>query len=116
MLLFIGKLVLLAIVSFIQNMAFTWSSRSRNSGDPNYHRYAAWGSNGIWFICQLFIFSWLWKPLMEGDWGTALIGGVVYVAATTEGSVYMMKLLLGKVKIKWLDWLVEKDKRQVGSK
>jgi len=114
--LFVGKLVLLAAVCFIQNMAFTWSSRSRNSGDPNYHRFAAWGSNGIWFICQLFVFSWLWKPLMEGDYVTTLVGGAVYIAATTEGSVYMMKLLLGKVKSKTFGWLVEKDKRSVGAR
>jgi hypothetical protein len=34
-------LLLLAVVSFVQTMAFTWVSRSRNSGDPSYHRYAA---------------------------------------------------------------------------
>ncbi len=43
---------LLVVVSFIQNMAFTWTSRSRNSGDPAYHRFAAWSSNGVWFLAQ----------------------------------------------------------------
>lgn len=110
------KLFLLACVSFIQNMAFTWSSRSRNSGDPSYHRFAAWSSNGIWFICQLFVFKWLWQPLMEGDWVTAVLGGAVYVAATTEGSVYMMKVLLGKVKGRVANFFVEKGKTQVGKR
>ena len=106
----------LMAVSFIQNMAFTWSSRSRNSGDPNYHRFAAWASNGIWYFCQVALVGLVWQPVMEGDWGKVIVGGVVYILSTTEGSVFMMKLLLGKVKVKWLKWLVEKDKRQVGSK
>ena len=110
--------VLLAVVSFVQNMAFTWTSRSRNSGDPNYHRYAAWSSNGIWFLCQLFVFKLIWEPLLKGDWTFVLVGGVVYIASTTEGSVYMMKLLLGKIesRIPFLNKLAEKDKRQVGSR
>lgn len=113
---FVGQMALLAVVAFIQNMAFTWTSRSRNSGDPDYHRYAAWGSNGVWFLAQLFIFSWLWKPWMEnGELWKALVGGLIYIAATTEGSVFMMKVLLGHIKSKWTRWFVEKDKRKVGS-
>lgn len=98
-------LILLAIVSFVQNMAFTWTSRSRNSGDPNYHRYAAWCSNGVWFFCQMLNVKIMWEPLMNGDWVTVIIGGFVYIIATTEGSVLMMKILLKK----------EKGKRKVGS-
>jgi len=60
-------LLLLAAVSFVQNMAFTWSSRSRNSGDPSYHRYAAWGSNGVWFICNMLNVKIMWEPLMNRD-------------------------------------------------
>jgi len=106
----------LMLTAFVQNMAFTWSSRSRNSGDPDYHRFAAWASNGIWYICQVALVGLVWKPVMEGQWVTVAVGGICYILATTEGSVFMMKLLLGKIKVKWLKWLVEKDKRQVGSK
>lgn len=104
-------LILMSIVAFFQNMAFTAVSRSRNSGDPNYHRYCAWGSNGIWFACQMFIWSQIMPILMTPitAWtflGTVklLITMVVYTLSTTEGSVYMMKILLKK----------EKGKRQVG--
>jgi hypothetical protein len=106
----------LMVTAFVQNMAFTWSSRSRNSGDPDYHRFAAWASNGIWYFCQVALVSLVWQPVMEGEWTKVAIGGVCYIFATTEGSVFMMKLLLGKTKVSWLKWLVEKDKRQVGSK
>ena len=113
---YLSLLFSLAIVSFVQNMAFTWTSRSRNSGDPAYHRYAAWSSNGIWFICQLFVFKIIWKPLLDGEWLFVGLGGLVYIAATTEGSVLMMKLLLGHISIPILNKLKEKDKRQVGAK
>ena len=99
-------LVLLAVVSFIQNMAFTWVSRSRNSGDPNYHRRAAWCSNGIWFICQVLIIKAVWQDVMSGNWIFVIFAGLVYVACTTEGSVLMMKILLKK----------ETGKQQVGAR
>ena len=110
-------LTVFAVVSFIQNMAFTWTSRSRNSGDPNYHRFASYASNGIWYICQVLIVSAMWKPLLEGDWLIVMIGGVVYVMSTAEGSVFMMKLLLGKINVPILtNFFVEKDKRKVGER
>ena len=98
-------LVLLAIVAFIQNMMFTLVSRSRNSQDPNYHRYCAWGSNGVWFICQVMIVKNIWTAIHAGQWWYAIIAGVVYSLATTEGSVLMMKKLIKS----------ESGKRRVGS-
>lgn len=112
----IYTLLLLACVSFVQNMAFTWTSRSRNSGDPSYHRYAAWSSNGIWFVTQMALLSMIWEPITNGDFYTLAIAGAVYVACTTEGSVFMMRILLGHVRVPLLSrWLVEKDRRRVGA-
>lgn len=98
-------LVLLAIVSFVQNMFFTLVSRSRNSGDPGYHRYCAWGSNGVWFICQVMIVKNVWAAINEGNWLLAGLAGLVYAICTTEGSVLMMKRLLK----------AESGKRKVGA-
>ena len=113
----ISTYLLLILVAFIQNMAFTWTSRSRNSGDPTYHRYAAWSSNGVWFMCQLFVFKLIWEPLLNGDYWQVAIGGFIYTLATTEGSVFMMKILLGKINIPILSkFFVEKNKRQVGKR
>lgn len=102
---FTVHLFLLFVVGFIQNMAFTWVSRSRNSGDPNYHRYAAICSNGIWFITQLLIIDTLWPAITRGEWWRIALAGLVYVVATTEGSVTMMRILLKK----------ETGKRRVGA-
>lgn len=90
------SLAVLFVVAFLQNMAFTWVSRSRNSGDPNYHRYAAICSNGIWFMTTLLIWNELFGAMTKGEWWKVLLTGLVYVVATTEGSVLMMKILLKK--------------------
>jgi hypothetical protein len=103
---YIVVLILLAIVSFIQNMAFTLVSRSRNSGDPDYHRWCAYASNGIWFICQVLIVKTVWESINRGEWWFVIVAGFVYCLCTAEGSVTMMKRLLK----------TEKGKRRVGAR
>ena len=99
----IRQLIVLFVVAFLQNMAFTWSSRSRGSGDPSYHRLAAACSNGVWFVTQLFILNTVMPSLLSGDWSKVALVGLVYIVATTEGSVFAMRLLLktetGKRKV-----------------
>jgi hypothetical protein len=87
-------LSLLGVASFFQNMMFTLVSRSRNSADPGYHRKCAWGSNGVWFVCQILIVKNVWSSIHEGNWIYAIAAGLVYSICTTEGSVLMMKRLL----------------------
>ena len=99
------NLSILITVAFVQNMAFTLVSRSRNSGDPDYHRYCAWGSNGIWFLCYMFLMRSIWKDLMAGNMLPMFLVGAAYALATAEGSVLMMKIALRK----------EKGKRRVGA-
>lgn len=100
-------LPLLFVVAFIQNMAFTAVSRSRNSADVGYHRRCAIASNGIWFVTQLLIMGTIWPVLTQGTelWRLALVA-VVYVIATTEGSCYQMGRMLK----------TETGKRAVGAK
>lgn len=99
-------LIILAALSFFQNMAFTLSSRSRSSADPGYHRFCAWASNGVWFLCQVCIVKGIWNAINNGDWLFVLAAGLIYTAFTAEGSVYMMKHLLK----------TEKGKRRVGAR
>jgi hypothetical protein len=100
------EIAALAVVAFVQNMAFTWVSRSRNSGDPNHHRIAAWCSNGIWFVANVLVWRQVWHALDTGEWLYLVITGAVYIVATTEGSVLMMRILLR----------TEKGKRRVGAR
>ena len=99
------SLLILGVCAFFQNMAFTAVSRSRNSGDPSYHRYCAWASNGVWFVTHFMILRQVWEVLETGDWLKLIPVMIVYVFATAEGSVLMMKILLKK----------EKGNRRVGS-
>lgn len=92
-----------ALLLIVQNAAFTWVSRARNSGSYKYHAIAAVFSNGIWFVSQFILIAmvaWQKMPLE-----TAAVCGIVYVASTVTGS-----LLMHWVAINYL----EKGKRKVG--
>lgn len=91
-----------SVLSFIQNMAFTASSRSRNSGDPNYHRWCAYMSNGVYYITNALLTVYIIK---YGALWQLAVQGVAYTLATAEGSVLMMKKMLAK----------EKGKKAVGA-
>ena len=119
-------LLLLVPIPFIQNMAFTWVSRSRQGGDPDHHRKAAWASNGIWIITQSFIAANVYTPISKmvdtgldgGQIARILLTFLIYAICTAEGSVFMMKINLGRItKLpKAFSFLVEKGSRQVGKR
>ena len=98
-------LPLLAAAAFIQNMAFTAVSRSRNSADVSYHRKCSWASNAVWFTIQIGLFGVLFQALTTGSFLKVALVGLVYVAATTEGSCFMMGRMLKR----------ETGKRKVGA-
>jgi hypothetical protein len=100
------SLLILAVVGFIQNMAFTATSRSRNSANPIRHFYIANGSNGIWFVCNFFlILPDMLKVIESGDLIGKITVMVVYVLWTSLGSSYMMMMMLK----------TEKGKNKVGA-
>ena len=104
----------LFVIAFIQNMAFTFVSRSRQSGNPGRHAIAAVFSNSIWFVCNFFIlFPEILKSINEGDIWDKLLLMLIYVAATVSGSVVMMKINLGHW---YIPFLTEKGKDQVGKR
>lgn len=88
----------------LQNAAFTWVSRARNSGSLGYHATAAVFSNGIWFVSNIFLISMVAKPGMDAYVLFQL--GVIYITGTVTGSV-----LMHYVSITWL----ETGKRKVGA-
>lgn len=98
-------LFLLAALCVTQNAAFTWSSRSRTSGDPTYHFQAALFSNGLYFCTSLVILKLVAEAVRSGAWAPAVSAGVVYTLATSVGSAWMMRYLLKK----------EQGKRRVGA-
>jgi hypothetical protein len=113
-------LMALAGVAFIQNAVFTLVSRSRNGADFKYHRYCAWGSNGIWLLCQTFIWRGFWEVFNNESYGVGAVMALVYTFATAEGSVFMMKMNLGVLAHPWLKPIQgifeEKGRRQVAAR
>jgi hypothetical protein len=89
----------------LQNAAFTWVSRARNSGSDWYHALAAVFSNGIWFAAFFITFDLIDQVVESGDVKLGIITGLVYIAATVTGSVTMGKFLRK---------FVERGKRRVG--
>ena len=88
----------------VQNAAFTWVSRARNSGSLGYHAVAAVFSNGVWFASQFIMIA----MVAYGDLtsGAAVMMGVLYILGTVSGSV-----LMHYVSMRWL----EKGKRKVAA-
>lgn len=98
--------VLWAISLLIQNAAFTWVSRARNSGSVRYHGVAAVCSNGIWWVNQFVTVGLMYKAITSHNIKLAVGAGLFYTLFTTIGSVTMHWLLLK---------YVEKGKRKVGA-
>lgn len=92
------------LLLIVQNAAFTWVSRARNSGDISYHAIASFVSNGVWFASQFLLIGMVAKPGMA--FAEAFTLGCVYVCGTVTGSV-----LMHYASIHWL----ETGKRKVGA-
>jgi len=108
------NLIILFVIAFIQNMVFTWVSRSRNSGNVNKHMIASICSNLIWFICNFFIlFPEILKTVQEGSILDRVLVLIIYTIATSLGSVVMMKVNLGHW---YIPFLTENGKDKVGER
>lgn len=104
--LFILTMLAFAFLCLVQNAVFTAVSRSRNSGDVRHHAKWAIASNGIWFVTQIFIWKTIWEAATTGTYFELTVAGIVYVASTATGSVWMMARMLK----------TEKGKQQVGAR
>lgn len=93
------------VLLILQNAAFTWVSRARNSGSDWYHAAASVFSNGIWFAAFFITFDLIDQVIASGSVKLGIVTGLVYVGATVTGSVTAGK---------FLRTFVEKGKRKVG--
>lgn len=83
-----------AILCYVQNMAFTWSSRSRQGDDFSDHRHASWASNGVYIIGQVTQTIVIVKFMDSIPWLITMM--VIYTLVCSEGSVAMMKRMHAK--------------------
>lgn len=98
--------VLWALLLILQNAAFTWVSRARNSGSIGYHAVASVASNGVWIASQFILVDAIVRIIRQGAWHEAIGMAVFYTACTVTGSVGMH----------WLSMhYLERGKRRVGA-
>ena len=72
-------MIILFLITILQNASFTLVSRARNSGSLLYNGFASIFSNGIWY----FVFRKL-QNSPDDIWSA-----VTYISAATIGSVLM---------------------------
>lgn len=75
-------IIKILILAFIQNIAFSIVSRSRNRDNKKYHIIAALFSNSIWFLT--------FRELILGDMNYILF--IPYVIGTVIGSTFGMTI------------------------
>ena len=82
------QLLLWALLLFVQNFAFTFVSRARNSASIKRNIVASLLSNNIWYIAQLLTLSTN-MDILKGDKGLLVAAGyaLIYMVSTTAGSV-----------------------------
>jgi hypothetical protein len=98
--------VLWAFFLIIQNAAFTFVSRARNSGSNALHAIAAVCSNGVWIIAQFVSLKVIIDAITSGSWGERIWVVVFYTACTVVGSISMHWISVN---------YIEKGKRKVGA-
>lgn len=82
--------LLLALLAFAQNVAFSIVSRSRNRNNMTYHVIAATASNAVWFLTFRYLVT-------QGmDWKLF----IPYTVGTVAGSVFGVKVSM-KIE-RWL--------------
>ena len=96
-------MLVFALLCLVQNAVFTAVSRSRNSGDVRHHAKWALGSNGIFFLMQIFLMGTIWKSIETGSYWQITVAFLVYTVCCAAGSVWMMarmlKTELGKSRV-----------------
>lgn len=94
-----------AVFLVLQNAAFTFVSRARNSGSYALHAIAAVASNGVWIASQFISLAIIIDAIRNGSWAQRIWVGAFYTTFTVIGSVGM-------------HWIgvnyIEKGKRKVG--
>lgn len=100
------KWVWWAVFLFLQNAAFTFVSRARNSASYSLHAIAAVCSNGVWIAGQFVSLSIIIDVIKDGSWAEKFWVCTFYTVNTVAGAVFMH--WFGKTYI-------EKGKRKVGA-
>lgn len=77
-------MILILFLAFVQNIAFTMVSRSRNRDNMAYHASCSVAANGIWFLTmrELVVYDltvWLLIPYVIGTVSGSLLGATISI-------------------------------------
>lgn len=89
----------------LQNAAFTFVSRARNSGSYGLHAIAACTSNGVFIMAQFVSFAIMLDAITKGTMAQRVFICVYYTVCTVIGSIAMHWVSVN---------YIEKGKRKVG--
>lgn len=78
----ITNMLIILVLSFVQNISFTMVSRSRNRDNMKYHAICSVFSNGIWFYTM--------KLLVLSELSFLLL--LPYIIGTVSGSIFGAKV------------------------
>lgn len=82
--------LILLFLAFVQNIAFSLVSRSRNRSNMTYHVFASIASNGVWFLT--------FRSLVTQNMSFVLL--IPYTIGTVCGSVFGVRISM-RIE-KWL--------------
>ena len=87
-----------SILLLLQQASHTFSSRAKNSDSYVYNTFAAVGSNGIWFVSQIFAIDQILKIITSGSWQAAVGVGTFYTVFCVLGSLSAQWLALNHIE------------------
>jgi hypothetical protein len=90
----------------LQNAAFTFVSRARNSGSYGLHAIAAVTSNGVFIMAQFISLGIMIDVVKSGTWGERIFICSFYTLFTVVGSLAMHWVSIN---------YIETGKRKVGA-
>jgi hypothetical protein len=96
----VGAWLLWGVALMLQNAAFTWTSRSRNSDSLKEHGIASFFSNGVYFFNLAIGVDKITEAKKQGGWHLMAITILFYTAFTMSGAIYSHHLLLKRKKAK----------------
>jgi hypothetical protein len=90
----IWSLLVVAVVSYLQSILFTWQSRARNQNDVDFFVKANICANIAWYINQVTVISTIFHALTTGSLWQVVLTGVVYIVSTSHSATVTMKYLI----------------------
>lgn len=76
------EFIIILVLSFVQNISFSMTGRSRNRDNMTYHAFCSVFSNGLWFLTMHHLVAasltyWLVIPYIIGTVAGSILGAKI---------------------------------------